>query len=51
MPDSSYLEFFIKFSSNVTGGEEDRGSIPGRDSPRSLKQVMTAPLRNAWQQV
>ena len=29
----------------------DRGSIPGRDKPKSLKQVMTAPLPNARQQV
>ena len=27
----------------------DRGSIPGRDSRRSLKQVVTAPLPNARQ--
>ena len=26
----------------------DRGSIPGRDGPKSLKQVVTAPLSNAW---
>ena len=25
----------------------DRGSIPGRDGPKSGKQVVTAPLRNA----
>ena len=24
---------------------------PSRDRPRSLKQVVTAPLPNAWQQV
>ena len=29
----------------------DRGSIPGRDKPKSLKQVVTAPLPNAWQPV
>ena len=28
----------------------DRGSIPGRDRPNSLKQVVTAPLPNTWQQ-
>ena len=30
---------------------ENRGSIPGRDRPNSLKHVVTAPLPNAWQQV
>ena len=25
---------------------EDLGSIPGGDKPKSLKQVVTAPLRN-----
>ena len=25
----------------------DRGSIPGRDRPKSSKQVVTAPLQNA----
>ena len=29
----------------------DLGSIPGRDRAKSLKQVLTAPLPNAWQQV
>ena len=29
----------------------DRGSIPGREMPKSLKQVVTAPLPNARQQV
>ena len=29
----------------------DRGSIPSRDRPKSLKQVVTAPLPNAWQPV
>ena len=29
----------------------DRGSIPGRTIPKSLKQVMTAPLPYARQQV
>ena len=29
----------------------DRGSIPGRDRPTSLKQVVTAPLPNPRQQV
>ena len=28
----------------------DRGSIPVRDRPKSLKQVMTAPLPNALRQ-
>ena len=28
----------------------DRGLIPGRDRPKSLKQVVTAPLPNARQQ-
>ena len=29
----------------------ERGSIPGRDKPKSLKQVVTAPLPNARQKV
>ena len=29
----------------------DRGSIPGRERPNSLKQVVIAPLPNARQQV
>ena len=29
----------------------DLGSIPGRDQPKSLKQVVTAPLPNARQQM
>ena len=29
----------------------DRGSIPGRDIPKTLKQVVTAPLPNARQPV
>ena len=29
----------------------DQGSIPGRDIPESLKQVVTAPLPNARPQV
>ena len=29
----------------------NRGSIPGRERPNSLKQVVTAPLLNAWQRV
>ena len=29
----------------------DQGSIPGRERPKSLKQVVTAPLPNALQQV
>ena len=26
---------------------EDRGSVPGRDWPKSLKQLVTTPLQNA----
>ena len=29
----------------------DRGSIPGRNRPTSLKQAVTDPLPNAWQLV
>ena len=28
----------------------DRGSMPGRNGPNSLKQVVRAPIPNAWQQ-
>ena len=31
--------------------DEDRGSNPGRDRPKSLKQVVTAPLLSARQEV
>ena len=27
-----------------------RGSNPGRDTPKSIKQVVTIPLSSAWQQ-
>ena len=30
---------------------ENRASIPGRDRPKSLKHVVTAPMPNTWQQV
>mgnify|MGYP003683533513 CR=1 FL=1 len=30
---------------------EDLDSIPGRDRPKSFKQIVTAQLSNAWQQV
>lgn len=30
---------------------EDLGSIPGCDGPKSFKQIVTAQLSNAWQQV
>ena len=29
----------------------DPGLIPGRDGPKLLNQVVTAPLANTWQQV
>ena len=32
----------------ITSYAGNRGSIPGRDRLKSLKQVVTAPLRNAW---
>ena len=32
----------------ITWYAGNRGSIPGRDRLKSLKQVVTAPLRNAW---
>ena len=44
------IYFWIKKKALASNAGE-QGSIPGRDKPKSVKQVVTAPLPNARQQV
>ena len=46
-----YSYNIVEYFSLIFTSEKDRGSIPCRDRPKSLRQVVTGLLPNAWQQV
>ena len=46
-----YSYNIVKYFSLIFTSEKDRGSIPCRDRPKSLRQVVTGLLPNVWQLV
>ena len=48
----SFIEDIVRLSGRAFASHPgDWGSIPGRDRPKSIKQVVTTPLQSAWQHV